>query len=72
MQTETANALLASPHFQLKGGVDHLLVADSYKLWDMERNSDFSLEFLQVQPALLSVRYSMLFFQRDSLLLVRC
>lgn len=39
-QTETANALLASPHFQAKGGMDHLLVADSYKLWDMERNSE--------------------------------
>ena len=50
MQTETANALLASPHFRASGGLDHLLVADSYKLWDMERNSDFSVEFLKVQP----------------------
>ena len=48
MQTATANALLASPYFRANGGIDHLLVADSYKLWDMERNSDFSLEFLQV------------------------
>ena len=55
MQTETAKALLASPYFQVKGGKDHLLVADSYKLWDMERNSDFSLEFLQVQSAFLLV-----------------
>ncbi|KAK9834813.1 hypothetical protein WJX81_000717 [Elliptochloris bilobata] len=47
MQTATANALLASPYFQRSGGADHLLVADSYKLWDMERNSDFSLEFLK-------------------------
>lgn len=58
MQDATADALLASPHFQRRGGADHLLVADSYKTFLLEHDGHFTPKFSKVprvQPRLEAV-----------------
>ena len=44
----TGHALLQSPYFRAKGGHDHLIVSDSYKLSWMDKELNASPSFLLV------------------------